>query len=56
VVFFEPETSFTEHGWHRRGARLFFRDSGRDGGLIRIWFKPESGGRSEHSGLRASAL
>ncbi len=32
VVFFEPKTSFTEHGWHRRGARLFFRDSGRDGG------------------------
>jgi hypothetical protein len=36
VVFFEPETSFTEHGWHRRGARLFFRDSGRDGGLVII--------------------
>ncbi len=34
VVFFEPETSFTEHGWHLRGSRLFFRDSGRDGGII----------------------
>ncbi len=32
MVFFEPETSFTEHGWHLRGSRLFFRDSGRDGG------------------------
>ncbi len=35
VVFFEPETSFTEHGWHLRGSRLFFRDSGRDGGLMK---------------------